>query len=99
MIIDVEKIITKIQEADEIEIMEFDFDECFTALREMKYELEKTNKQLSQYKDVVEAAKKHLSFNKELYLYDKENENLGDRSPETVALLEALSKISEASDE
>jgi len=37
MTIDVEKIITGIEGADEIEIMEYDFNDCFTALREMKY--------------------------------------------------------------
>jgi len=37
--IDVEKIIDEIQSADEIEILEFDFDECFTALRNMDYAL------------------------------------------------------------
>ena len=31
-----EKIIAKINEADEVEIMEFDFDECFTYLRELE---------------------------------------------------------------
>ena len=35
MAIDVEKIITGIGMADEIEIMEYDFDECYTALRGM----------------------------------------------------------------
>jgi len=33
---DVEKIISDIVNADEVEIMEFDFTECFTALREMR---------------------------------------------------------------
>ena len=35
MVIDVEKIITGIGLADEIEIMEYDFSECYMALREM----------------------------------------------------------------
>ena len=34
--IEVEKIIEKVQLADEVELMEYDFSECFTALREMK---------------------------------------------------------------
>ena len=36
---DIERIIESIDCADECEIMEFDFDECFTALREMEYKL------------------------------------------------------------
>lgn len=36
----IEKIIDGIRNADEIEIMEYDFDECFTALREMRYLLD-----------------------------------------------------------
>jgi hypothetical protein len=35
MNIDVEKIISEIDNADEVEIMEFDWDECFTTLRKM----------------------------------------------------------------
>ena len=41
---DVEKIISDIESADEVEIMEFDFDKCFTALREMKYIIDLLNK-------------------------------------------------------
>ena len=37
MTVNVEKIITEIESTDEIEIMEYDFNECFTALREMAY--------------------------------------------------------------
>jgi len=37
--LDVELIIKKIEEADEVEIMEYDFNECFTALREMHHAL------------------------------------------------------------
>lgn len=33
---DIEKIINDIRSCDEVEIMEFDFDECFTALRELR---------------------------------------------------------------
>ena len=45
--------------------------------------------------DVVEAAKLHINFNNDLYISDKESGNLTDRHPDTVALLEALSKLSE----
>ena len=34
-----EKIISEIEEADEVEIMEFDFDACFTYMREMERQL------------------------------------------------------------
>ncbi len=39
----IEKIISDIENADEVEIMEFDFDKCFTALREMKYIIDQLN--------------------------------------------------------
>jgi len=36
---DIERIIESIDCASEVEIMEFDFDDCFTALREMEYKI------------------------------------------------------------
>lgn len=39
--LDIEEIIKKIEDADEVEIMEFDFDDAFTAMREMHYALTK----------------------------------------------------------
>ena len=43
---DIEKLISEIEDADEVEIMEFDFDNVFTALRNMEYNLNKAKKQI-----------------------------------------------------
>jgi len=46
----VEEIISKISSADEIEIMEFDFNDCFTALREMEFKITEQQKELEFYR-------------------------------------------------
>ena len=43
---DIEKLISEIEDADEVEIMEFDFDNVFTALRNMEYNLNKAKNQI-----------------------------------------------------
>ena len=65
---DVEKIIERIVMSDEMEINEYDFDECFTALREMSYEIDRLKKQVEQLQlELIQA------------LSDSENNGFGEK--------------------
>lgn len=51
MMSEVESIIKKINEADEVEIMEFDFEPCFKLMREMEAKQEKILKEILSFID------------------------------------------------